>query len=69
MLRKCLLLLARLRRFLNRRVAAAIAHHEQQAVLFAQQQLDPRQLDRTRIYRSPIDQVFAKAVSLRKRAA
>jgi hypothetical protein len=69
MLRKTLLLLARLRRFLNGRVAAAIAHHEQQAALWAERQLDHRQLDRTRIYRGPIDQVFAKAARLRKRAA
>jgi hypothetical protein len=69
MLRKTLLLLARLRRFLNGRVAAAIAHHEQQAALFAQQQLDQRQLDSTRIYRGPIDQVLAKAARLRKRAS
>ena len=69
MLRKPLLLVARVRRFLNGRVAAVIAHHEQQAVLFAQQKPDQRQLDSTRIYRGPIDQVFAKAASLRKRAA
>jgi hypothetical protein len=69
MLRKTLLLVARLRRFLNGRVAAAIAHHEQQAALFAQQKLDQRQLDYTRIYRGPIDQAFAKAAGLRKRAA
>ena len=67
--RTALLLLVRLKRFINGRVAAAIAHHEQQAVLFAQQELDQRKLDRTRIYRGPIDQVVAKAVSLRKRAA
>ena len=68
-LRKTYLLLARLRRFLNGRVAAVIAHHEQQAALFAQQKLDQRQLDYTRIYRGPIDQAFAKAAGLRKRAA
>jgi hypothetical protein len=68
LLRKTLLLVARLRRFLNGRVAAAIAHHEQQAVLFAQQQLDHRQLNKTRIYRGPIDQVLAKAAR-RKHAA
>jgi hypothetical protein len=69
LLRKALFLLARLRRFLNGRVAAAIAHHEQQAVLFAQRERDHRQLDSARIYRGPIDQVFAKAAKLRKRAA
>ena len=69
MLRKSLLLVARVRRFLHGRVAAVIAHHEQQAELFAQQMPDHRQLDSTRIYRGPIDQVLAKAASLRKRAA
>ena len=68
MLRKTLFLLARVRRFLNGRVAAAIAHQEQQAALFAQQQRKQRHLDRTRIYRGPIDQVFAKAAKLRRAA-
>ena len=67
--RTALLLLVRLKRFIDGRVAAAIAHHEQQAVLFAQQELDQRKLDRTRIYRGPIDQVVAKAVTFSKRAA
>jgi len=67
--RTVLLLLMRLKRFINRRVAAAIARHEQQAVTFAQQQLDVRQLDRTRLYRGPIDQVVAKAARFSKRAA
>ena len=67
LLRKTLFLLARLRRFLNGRVAAAIAHHEREAALFAQ--LDRHQLDSARIYRGPIDQVFAKAVKFSKRAA
>ena len=58
----------RLRRFLNGRVAAAIAHHERQAALFAEQKLDPRQLDSTRIYRGPIDQVLAKAAQFRRAA-
>ena len=68
LLRKTLLLLARLRRFLNGRVAAAIAHHEREAVLWAQQPLDHPQMDSARIYRGPIDQVMAKAARL-KRAA
>ena len=67
MLRKTLLMLARLRRFLNGRVAAVIAQHEREAASWAQQQLDKRQLDRTRIYRGPLDQVVAMAA--RKRAA
>ena len=69
LLRKIRVLAARLRRFLNGRVAAAIAHHEQQAALFAQRKLDQRQLDRTRIYRGPLDQVIATAATFRKRAA
>jgi hypothetical protein len=68
MLKMALFLVARLRRFLNGRVAAAIAQHEQEAVLFAQRKLAQRQLDRTRIYRGPIDQVLA-SVKARKRAA
>ena len=66
--RKALLLLARLRRFLNDRVAAAIAHHEREAASWAQRELDHRQMDSARIYRGPIDQVMAKAARL-KRAA
>jgi len=69
MRKKILVLAARLRRFFNGRVAAAIAHHEQQAALFAQQQLDHRPLDLTRIYRGPIDQIFAKVAKFRQRAA
>ena len=69
LLRKTLFLLARLRRFLNGRVAAAIAHHEREAASWAQRQLDHRQLDSTRIYRGPIDQVLAKAARFSKRAA
>ena len=60
LLRKAILLVARLRRFLNSRVAAAIAHHEQQAVLFAERQLDQRHLDNTRVYRGPIDQCLRR---------
>ena len=68
LLRKALFVLARLRRFINARVAAAIAHPEQQAELFAQRQLDQYRLDSTRIYRGPIDQLFAKAAELRRAA-
>ena len=69
LLRKAVFLAARLRRILNGRVAAAIALHEQQAVLFAERKLDRRKLDSTRVYRGPIDQIFAKVASLHKRAA
>jgi len=53
--RSLLLLVARLRRFLNGWVAAAIAYREQQAALFALRQLDDRNLDNTRIYRDPLE--------------
>ena len=65
--RSALLLIARLRRFLNGWVAAAIAHRERQATLFALRQLDDRKLDNTRIYRGPIDAALEKAAQLRKR--
>src|SRR5205085_4667458 len=68
LLRKTLLLLAHLRRFLNGRVAAAIAHHEQQAASWTQRELNYRHLDRTRIYRGPIDQVMAKAARFSRAA-
>jgi hypothetical protein len=62
--RSALVLVARLRRLLNSWVAAAIAYREQQVALFAQRQLDDRNLDKTRIYRGPLD---AGAARLRKR--
>ncbi|MBR1146972.1 hypothetical protein [Bradyrhizobium sp. AUGA SZCCT0431] len=68
LLRKILVLAARLRRFLNGQVAAAIAHHEREAASFAQRKLDQRRPDQTRIYCGPIDQVLA-AARQRKRAA
>ena len=68
LLRKILILAARLRRFLNGQVAAAIAHHEQQAASIAERKLDQRRLDKTRIYCGPIDQVLA-AARQRKHAA
>jgi hypothetical protein len=64
--RSVLVLAARLRRLLNGWVAAAIAYHEREAALFAQQ-LGDRELDNTRIYRGPIDDAFEKAAQLRKR--
>ena len=57
--RRVLLLIARLRRFLNGRVAAVLAHQEQEAARFACQP-DHRHLDRTRIYRGPIDVVLVR---------
>ena len=68
LLKKILVAAARLRRFLNGQVAAAIAQHEREAASFAQQKHDQRRLDKTRIYHGPIDQVLA-AARQRKRAA
>jgi hypothetical protein len=67
--RKVLVAVARVKRFLNGQVAAAIAHHEQQAELFAQRKLEHRSVDSMRLYHSPIDQLLAKAATLRKHAA
>jgi hypothetical protein len=67
MQRRAVVLLARLRRILNGWVAAAIARRERQAALFALRQLDDRELDHTRLYRGPLDEVFEKAARLRKR--
>ena len=61
--RRVLVVAARLRRFTNERVEAAIAYHAQQASLFAQQQRDHVQLDRTRIYHGPADLLLAWAVA------
>jgi hypothetical protein len=66
--RKVLFLVARLKRFLNSQVAAAIAQHEKGVVLLAQQRLDHGQPDRMRIYRGPIDQVFEATAKPRRRA-
>ena len=67
-LKRILVLAARLRRFTNSRVAAAIAHHAQQASLYAPHQPDQLQLDRMRIYRGPVDLLLAWAVAwFRKR--
>lgn len=68
LLKKILVVAARLRRFLNGQVAAAIAQHEREAASFAQRKHDQRRLDKTRIYHGPIDQVLA-AARQRKRAA
>jgi hypothetical protein len=58
--RRVLVVAARLRRFTNERVEAAIAYHAQQASLFSQQQPDHMQLDR--IYHGPADLFLAWAV-------
>jgi hypothetical protein len=66
--RRVLAVAARLRRFTNERVEAAIAHHAQQASLLAQEQPDHMQLDWTQFYRGPADPFFAWVAGwLRKR--
>jgi hypothetical protein len=65
--RKVLFLVARLKRFLNSQIAAAIAQHEKGVVLLAQQWPDHGQPDRMRIYRGPIDQVFETTAKPRRR--
>jgi len=67
-LRWVLVVAARLRRFNNGRVEAAIAYHAQHASLFAQQQPNHMRFDNVRIYHGPADLLFAWAVGwLRKR--
>jgi hypothetical protein len=61
--RNALLLVARLRRFLNGWVAAAIAHRERQVALLAPRQLDDRKPDSTRINQGPIDADLEKVGS------
>jgi hypothetical protein len=67
MRRSALLLVARVRRFLNGWVAAAIAYRERQVALLAPRQLDDCRRDSTRIYRGPIDAGFEKVAQHRKR--
>lgn len=64
--RSALVLGARLKRFLNGWVAAAIAYRERQATLLALSRLDDRKLDETRVYRGPIDDALEKAARLRR---
>ncbi|XIA66347.1 hypothetical protein ACFIOY_10220 [Bradyrhizobium sp. TZ2] len=66
MRRSTIVLVARLRRLLNGWAAAAIAYRERQDAQFVRQ-CDDRELDSTRIYRSPIDEAVEKAARLRKR--
>ena len=67
MRRVAIVLLVRLRRFLNGWVAAAIACREHHTALLAQPRLvDDRELKNLRIYRGPIDEAFEKAARLCK---
>ena len=59
--------MARLRRGLNRRVAAAIAYRERKTRMSALYQFEGRGLDKARAYRGPLDEAFEKATQFRKR--
>lgn len=65
--RSTLLLFARLRRFFNRWAAVTTAYREQQATLCASHRLAGHELDRSRIYRGPIDAALEKAAQFRLR--
>lgn len=65
--RSTLHLLARLRRFLNRWTAATTAYRAQQVTLCASHRLVGHELDRSRIYRGPIDAAVEKAAQFRLR--
>ncbi len=58
LLRRILVVAARLRRLTNETVATSIAHHAQQASLLAQQHPE-----RLQLYRGPLDQLFAWAAA------
>jgi hypothetical protein len=58
---------ARLKRILNRWMAAANAYRERQAALLASHRASGAQLNNKRIYRGPIDDALEKAARLRQR--
>lgn len=58
--------LARLRRGLNRWIAAAIAYRKRQARLSALYRLEGRGLNQARVYRGPIDGAIEKAAYFRR---
>ena len=64
--RGAVVLVARLRRLLNRWVAAMIAYRERQARLCMLHQLERRNLDKTRIHRGPLDRAVEKALRRRR---
>ena len=65
--RSALYWMARLRRGLNRWVAAAIACRERHARLSALYQFEGRGLDKARAYRGPLDEAVERAALFRKR--
>jgi hypothetical protein len=64
--RSFLHLAAHTRRTLNHWVAAAIAYREREARLCALYRLERRNLDKTRIYRGPIDEAIEKTAQFRR---
>lgn len=65
--RSALVLVARVRRFLNAWIAADIACRERQAAWVASHQIDDCDRSNPRIHRGPIDDAVERAVRLRKR--
>jgi uncharacterized protein YjiS (DUF1127 family) len=59
--------LARLRRFINRSIAAAIARRERQASRWALHRLDDRELQDIGVYRCQIESDVADAAQTRAR--
>ncbi len=57
----------RLKRILNRWMAAANAYRERQAALLATHRASGQKLNNKRIYRGPIDDALERAVRLRQR--
>lgn len=65
--RSAIVFTARLRRLLNRWVAAAIAYRERQARLCMLHRLERRNLDQARVYRGPLDGTVERALRRRRR--
>jgi uncharacterized protein YjiS (DUF1127 family) len=65
--RRVVVLLARLRRFVNSLIAAMIAHRERQAALAALRHLSNRDLRDIGIYRCEIDDRLAERAQARRR--
>lgn len=65
--RSALQLVALLRRGLNSWIAAAIAYRERQARLSILHRLEARQVDKTRVYRGPLDEAVERAARFRER--
>ena len=59
--KRAIVLLARLRRFVNDWVAEALAYRERQAAIYALRQYDDRELKDIDLYRGQIEQVICNA--------